>query len=524
MKPLRILFLICAAAFALRLALLPIIQHPGIGDSNHYYNLGIRLVEGHGYTIDYLWQYNDPPDALVHPDDYWMPLNSAIVAGAMTLLGTSVHAAVLPFMLLGALLPLLVYAAVRQFGVGIRAALLAAACGAVLPEYVLNSLRTDTTLPALWLTVGSVLLLTRGLQRGGWWSFAGSGLLGGLAYLVRSDAALLLPMLVVTLLVYALWGRQQVTTRTGWKYAILMPLVALLVVTPWLLRNIAVAGVPTTPRLSDMFFLTDFREHYVYSSPVNFATMTAQWSWGQIIGKRIFEMFASAKIMYTTLDAVLPLAVAGGALLLLAARDRKRLLTLAPAVLLLLGAYGFYTVLVPFKSEGGSFKKFYLMLIPLLLPLAAYALERALPNPRHQLAAGLLTVALLGANGVELVRADARAVDAYLGFVEQVVTVAQTLPDTNGDGEIVLMTQDPFMLRFFGVRSVMTPYENRDVVLEVAQRYGVDYLLMPADRPSLDPVYVRTISDPRYAYVTGVSGTNAEFYAFDFAAPAAGGQ
>ena len=34
------------------------------------------------------------------------------------------------------------------------------------------------------------------------------------------------------------------------------------------------------------------------------------------------------------------------------------------------------------------------------------------------------------------------------------------------------------------MRSVMLPMEDRDTILAVAQRYGVDYLMMPPDRPA----------------------------------------
>ena len=176
----------------------------------------------------------------------------------------------------------------------------------------------------------------------------------------------------------------------------------------------------------------------------------------------------------------------------------------------------FYTVLVPFKSQGGSFKKAYLTIIPLLLPLAGYALERAIHAPRLRVGAMLLGLIFLGANAVELVRADMRFLHTYLQYMDATVQQVHTLPDTNGDGEIILMAQDPFMLRFFGVRSVIMPMEGRDTILEVARRYEVDYLMMPPDRPSLDPLYLGTETDTRFVHVADVAGTNVQLYGFDF--------
>jgi hypothetical protein len=98
----------------------------------------------------------------------------------------------------------------------------------------------------------------------------------------------------------------------------------------------------------------------------------------------------------------------------------------------------------------------------------------------------------------------------------RVVERIQMLPDTNNDGQLILMTQDNFMLRFLGVRSVMIPNEDRDTVLEVAQRYAVDYILMPAGRPAVDTIYVGTETDLRFVQVLDMPELDAKVYRFDF--------
>src|SRR6185295_7621011 len=94
----RALILICLFALALRLAALMLVDFPGIADPNHYYNLSVRLAEGHGYTIDYIWQYNDAYPQVEHPDDYWMPLTALIAAGSMSIFGVGVREALIPFL------------------------------------------------------------------------------------------------------------------------------------------------------------------------------------------------------------------------------------------------------------------------------------------------------------------------------------------------------------------------------------------------------------------------------------------
>lgn len=511
MKPYRSLFLICLAALIVRVACLAFIQHPGIGDPNHYYMLGTRLVAGQGFTVDYIWQYNQPPANVTHPDDHWMPLSGVLAALGMLLFGEGVHQAILPFILIGSLLPIVAYAAARQFELSKNASLFCAAVCAFLPEFVLNSVRTDTTIPNTFLVCISIVLLVRGLKQGGWLNFVLSGVAGGLSYLTRNDGALLLPMAALTGLIYWYWGGRMVR----WHFLLGALIAAVLVVTPWLMRNQRELGTLSPPGLSSMFFFTEQREHYAYGRTFTLQTMLASQSIPQLIGKRVFELAAAIKLMYTTLDVLLPVAVAGGLLLLLAARDKPRILTLSPTLILLLGFLVAYPILIPLKSQSGSFKKAYLTIIPMLLPLAGYALDKVITEVRWRNGVMLLTLVFLLANAVELVRADARFTNTYLDVSRQVVKQVNVLPDTNGDGRMILMAQDQFMLSFLGVPSVMIPFEDRDTVLQVAARYHVDYLLMPPDRPSLDPIYDGSETDPRFKLAASVPGTTYQLYSLD---------
>ncbi|NJO85188.1 MAG: hypothetical protein HC828_22225 [Blastochloris sp.] len=125
----------------------------------------------------------------------------------------------------------------------------------------------------------------------------------------------------------------------------------------------------------------------------------------------------------------------------------------------------------------------------------------------------VITLALLAANAINLVRQDAAQSNVYLSEVRAMADAAASLPDTNGDGEIILMTQDPYILRYVGLRSVMFPYEDRDTIFEVARRYHVDYLLMPPNRPSLNALAAGAETDPRFVHTRNVPGTNFVFFA-----------
>src|SRR5581483_4215323 len=273
--------------------------------------------------------------------------------------------------------------------------------------------------------------------------------------------------------------------------------------------------------MSRLLFRSTLLDFYSYNREFSLQSLLASQSVGQLIGKRLFEMAASAKLMYTTLDVFLPVAVAGG-LILLVIFDRERLLILSPVLILLAAMFLFYSILLPFYSQSGSFKKAYLTLIPMLLPLGAYAVEHVVANRRAQIGVVALAVLFTGANAVELVRADARFTNTYLAEMRKVAALVQSLPDLNGDGQRILMAQDQFMLSFLGIQSVAIPNESRETILDVARRYHADYLMFPPARPALDPLDQGAETDPRFALVARVPGTLVSIYRFVFpSAPSA---
>ncbi|MGQ9909463.1 MAG: glycosyltransferase family 39 protein [Candidatus Flexifilum sp.] len=517
-RPRVVLAGIVGAALIARLALIAfVVEFPGVADPNHYYNMALNVAAGRGFVIDYIWQYSRPPAAITHPEDHWMPLTSAIAALPLMLGGSGVDAALLGFAAIGALVPLISYALARQIGLKPGTSLIAAAFSAALPEFVLNSVRTDTTIAAAALVGLCLFAFNRGLRSGriAWYGLAGAA--AGLTYLTRSDGALLLPMMFAGAVVDALAGRGDGRMRAR-AVGLIAALAAFVVtVLPWLIRNLTTFGALGSAETDDMFFFTDHLDHYAYGRAFTLSTLLEAQTWGQIIGKRLFELAAGGQMMIATSDA-LSAPLIGGTILLLvraARRDadaRAHLLGLAPALILALGVTVAYAVFIPYKAQAGSLKKGWLMALPALLPIAAYALQAVIADRRLRFGAAAVIAALLSLNAFQLVRTDQRAALAYLADIERVAAAARALPDTNGDGEIILMTQDPYILAYVGLRTIMYPSEPLTVIHEVARRYGVDYLLMPAARPALDPLYLRQAAADSFVFVGDLPGTQYEFW------------
>lgn len=517
--PWRTLLLFGAAAFVLRLVLVLLFtEHPGVDDSLHYYNLGRRLAQGQGFTIDYVWQYLRLYDSVVHPIDYWMPLSGMIAGGSMALLGITPLAGKLPFLLLGSLLPALSYALARHYGLERRTGLYAAALTIALPELVWQSTRLLTTTPNMILLGGSILLLLHGLRRERWLAYMGSGALAGLAYLNRTDSLLLLPALVLTLAIYALWGRKAGFTPRRWSALLLLPLVAVLVVLPWMLRNQAVLGQTGMVENSRIFFMVEYTDHHSYDNArITPERLLAERSIGELLAKRAFEFAAALKQIVVSLQLPGALLVTAGGLLLLWRRNGTLLLGMLPALLLLLGILVAYPLLIPMKSQGGSFRTAFASLLPLLLPLAAYGLQQLIHEKRLQvLFLSLLVLFSVGASA-DMMRLESALINNYHAFVQDIVRQSEELPDVTGDGEVRLMLQDPLILSYYGQASVIVPKGSREEIIAAAQHYGVDYILLPTGWTDLDSFHGRGASDdPRFVFSAALPLAGrlpAEFYA-----------
>ena len=510
------LFAILLAGLILRLLLLSLIHNPGLNDQNHYYNLGQRLVHGQGFTIDYVWHYSHVPDDIVHPIDHWMPLAGVAVAVGMSLGGETPQGALILFIVAGTVLPLLVYLATKQVSGSDSAALIAAAFTAGLPDIVWNSLRSDTTILNMVLITGSVLLLNYGLQKNKWWTFVLSGIGVGLAYLTRNDSIVFMPMLLVMLVLY-LWQGRDFVSRWAMGFAlVLIPLAFAITISPWLIRNQQELGMLGTAETSRMFFMVHQRDHYAYDTPITFETMLAQQTLSELISKRIFEVGAALKQMVISLD-ILTLIVPLGLAWMLWKRDKERLLLVSPVLIWIFGIMIAYPILLPYKSQSGSFEKAYLTIVPLLIPMGALAIDHLIRKLIIKSGIVAAVVIWMSLHSYIVVQQETVKANTYYASIQVLVDTLETLPDVTGDGEVRLMSQDPYVMSTFGYKSVMTPLATREQVIELAQRYEIDYMLMPAGRPALDDLYLGKEVDERFilaAHMADAGVNPFELYQF----------
>jgi 4-amino-4-deoxy-L-arabinose transferase-like glycosyltransferase len=222
---------IAAAGVALRLLyLLTIGRHvTGIGDWFFYHWQANDIAAGNGFDEPYRLRFDHVllPSA-GHPPLYPLLLSAVSALGGT---GTLAHrAAGLP---LGALTIGLVGLLGRRAG-GERTGLVAAGLCALYPLTIATdgALMSETLFGPLVVLV--LLAAWRLLDRPGLTVAAGAGALLGLAALTRSEALLLLPLL--------LWPAALRGGPGGWRRAGVAALACAVVLAPWAIRNAAAFG------------------------------------------------------------------------------------------------------------------------------------------------------------------------------------------------------------------------------------------------------------------------------------------
>lgn len=489
------LLAIIFSALVFRLLLMSLVQNPGINDSVHYFNLGRRLLQGQGLTIDYVWHYSRMPAELAQPIDHWMPLAGIAAAFGMAAGGANIHAALTLFVMAGSFMPLLAYWSAKQLELPESTALTAALLAAFLPDLVWNSLHTDTTILNALLAGGAILLVNEGLIAQRHLAFFGGGLLVGLAYLTRNDSILLLPVIIAQLWLARAW----VPGRRIGQGAALLALGCGLVVGPWLLRNVMELGSLGSSNLTaKMPFMLTSIDFYAYRFPITWESMLERSTALELVSLRLYQLAAAIKQMAVSLDLPLVALLPAGFALLMKQSGKRGLAKVFPLLIWLGLIVIAYPLVLPIMSKNGSFEKAFLTILPLLTPFGAIGLYGLIRPARLRRAVLAASVLWLACNSYSLLKSETELADRYHQSIKILVDALADMPDTNGDGKKILMAQDPYVLSFFGYPSIMVPLASRADTLELAQLYGVDYLMMPTGRPALDPLYLSQEQDTRF--------------------------
>ncbi|MEX1296914.1 MAG: glycosyltransferase family 39 protein [Candidatus Limnocylindrales bacterium] len=283
-----------ALALIVRLVAATEMPFPTTEPSAYYVGVAQNLVGGEGLVSEAVWSYATEPIEVPKPAfTLWLPMSTFVSAAAMAVAGETFWAAQLGHSILGALVAPLAWAIGREAAnaqgldarrgraVAITAGLLAA----VLSPLVLSTVVPDSFTPFTVFMLGAALLVPRviGARDGHDDVMPPSivaglalGLAMGLAYLSRQEVIWMgLTVLLMQGLVLS-WRPNGSRLREAAKR--LWPVIVggLLVVVPWLVRNVVELGTPMSGQAVENMFLVDNEDVFAYSDPPSAATYLAQ--------------------------------------------------------------------------------------------------------------------------------------------------------------------------------------------------------------------------------------------------------
>jgi hypothetical protein len=483
---------------------------PGYMDADYYFAGALRLVEGAGFTELVLWNYLDDPAGLPHPSHaYWMPTASLLAfLGMVVFQGNSFNSATIGYLLIAGLIPpltaALAYTITNRRENAIYSGVLAA-----LPVYYLAYLSTTDTfaiymvLGALWfLLVGTITKYSSEIDTNiiVYGLIFVLGVISGLMHLTRADGVLWLAFGLLYIILLRQKNESKFRSFRNFLIAFaFLVLGYLLIMGPWMGRNLSAFGTPLSPGGLNILWLNDYDE--LFSYPASILTFQRWWDSGleKILHIRIH---ASGQNLQTAL------AVQGG-------------IILAPLIILGMWHYKgdmriklgfvawlitFLVMTVVFAEVGwrGGFFHSGAALQPLFWALAPVGLDSFVnwgARVRGWNVEQARIVFRTGVIGLLIILTVFIAWGRVIGSstydpvwekdANKVLMIESVLSSLGATPENVVMVNNAPGYYAKNVRpAISIPNGDEQTALAVARRYGAHYLLLEENHPQgLDDLY-----------------------------------
>ncbi len=488
-----LLFLI---AFAVRVVVAALFADPAYPDALYYANLGRELAAGGGFSVDYIWNFVEVGGGLpaegalpIPSNAHWMPLAALVQVPFIWVLGPTPVASGLPFWLAAAAAAPLTWFIARDAGLadwqGAAAGLIVAVPAGLTPFLG----QPDNF--ALFMLLGALALwlCARG-YRGHRRSFAAGGLVVGLAFLSRNDGVLLgVPFAVAFL--YDLLRRPRLS-RIGWAPAFASAAGFLLVVTPWLLRQLAVFGSVSPSSVGGrILFITEYRELYSVSSETTLTAFLDQ-GLGAILESRLVGLWDAVRIFVAS-----PMLVLLVPFLLIGIWTMRRSRDFGPWFIYAVTLFLFTALVSAVHVPYGTFIHSAVALLPHAYLLAMTGVAAAVvwiaarrprwDGPRASRNIGFMVVGVIIAVGAY---ATLATIDGWRreqdGRAEVLATLAAVADPVDR-----VMSPDAGAYQYHGDwAGIVTPDDPLPVVEEALRRYDVRWLALESDHITggLEPV------------------------------------
>jgi hypothetical protein len=495
------LYLVALAARALTGWLFP---DPAYPDATYYVGVARALAAGHGFNIDFIWNFVDVggrlPAAATLPipsNAHWMPLASLIQAPFIAVLGTAPIVALIPFMLVGATTAPLTWAIALEARLtrdqALAAGLMAAVPGAVTPFLG----QPDNF--ALFMPLGALALWLCARALGGDpRAFILGGLIVGLATLARNDGILLgIPFALgwLALRWRALRLRPGAAAGAGARSgsigssSIRSPSIRsaigfvvgfVTVMGPWYLRQLSVFGSLSPSATSGrILWIADYNQLFSITGEPTISSFLAQ-GLGSIAQSRLAGFLTAFEIL-----AALPFLLFLVPFVLWAAWTRRRSVHFGPwivyGITLLLFSGLLFAVHVPYgtflHSAVAAVPHAYVLGVEGIGLAVAWVAQRRrhweVPRATRNFTAIAVAMLWLGGAAATLKAHDGWEADAEVRRAASAELVRVARP---GDR---LMSADPGAYRYYAaLGGIVTPADPIDVAEQAMRAYDVAWLVL----------------------------------------------
>ncbi|MBI1279354.1 MAG: hypothetical protein GC179_14595 [Anaerolineaceae bacterium] len=458
---------------------------PGYTDVFYHLNAANRLVTGQGLTDPYYWTYIGATDKLPAPSHlYWMPLTSLSAAVGMWLLNApnSYTAAQLLFSLMFAGLVLVGFWCGAYLGGTRRHMWVSGLITLFSGIFVRYWGAIDTFAP--YALAGSLSLVFLGLsnraevrpQRTLIYAVLG-GAFAGFAHLTRADGVLLVLVGWAALGWSLLFNRSDQRMGLGRliSQGVALTLGYLVVMLPWFIRNLNVLGTPMPLGGTQTIWFTSYDDLFNYPPLSTPATLFANG-----IGEFVASRWLALTNNLGTFVAVEGLIVMTP-LMLIGFWGRRRTEFLQPFWIYVVGLHLAMTFVFPFPGYRGGLLHSAAALVPFWAALSVVGLDAVVDwvarRRRRWNARSAKTVFSIGLVAMAIL------LSLRIGLPNR-VPPRDTSPFYQALGAQLppaarVMINDPAQLYYFtGLGGVVLPNESPDVIVDIARKYGVKYVLI----------------------------------------------
>ncbi|MEJ2210651.1 MAG: hypothetical protein P8129_16655, partial [Anaerolineae bacterium] len=274
---------------------------------------------------------------------------------------------------------------------------------------------------------------------------------------------------------------------------------------PWFVRNWLIAGSPLPGGGMRTMFLTDYDDMFAYGAPLNLESYLA-WGWGAILGSKAQALWLNLQRLWVEgfMIVLLPFS-ALGAWRLYRGGGRD---VLWPFLLYLPLLFVAMTLIFTFPGVRGGLFHSAGALLPFVFATTGPGLEAVVRwAARHVrgwharqawqvFAVGLVGIVLV-VTGLALWRAGIWSGE-WNQRDEGYQAIGQWLEAEGAAGATVMVGNAPGFVWHTGHPAVAIPNDPVDIMLAVADRYDVRYLVLDAARPrTTDGLYAGEETDPR---------------------------